>query len=73
MSNLDYHCIDCSNQNSGNYEERLGPDFIQTVTAPTLNEKAYDDFRFQRSQTNDQDFPYDNIQQGKTNHHIPSV
>ena len=63
--------IDCSTQNRGNYEEEVVPEYIQTVTAPTLDKKAYGDFKFQRSRlhTNDQDFPSDNIHQGKTYHH----
>ena len=51
------------------------PDFIQTVTAPTLDEKAYDVFKFQRSrlQSKDQDYPFDNVHQGKTYHQTKSV
>ena len=50
------------------YEELEAPDFIQTVTAPSLNEKSYDEFRFQRTEQpprKDQDYPFDNSYQGK--------
>ena len=45
----------------------MAPDFIETVTAPSLDEKAYDEFKFQRTkvQRKDQDFPFDNSHQGK--------
>ena len=43
------------------------PDYIKTVTAPALDDKAHDDFKFQRlqSQKHDQDLPFDNVHEGK--------
>ena len=43
------------------------PDYIETVTAPALDDKAYEDFRFDRisQQYDDLEVPFDNDYQGK--------
>ena len=50
-----------NNQDNRGYEELSAPDFIQTVTPPSLGEKAFDEFKFARLQPRqDQDFPFSN-------------
>ena len=67
MSRLPQFVFFCSNQDNRGYEELVAPDFIETVTAPSLDDKAYDEFKFQRTQVQreDQNFPFDNTHQGK--------
>ena len=49
------------------YEELVAPDFIETVTAPILNNGAFNDPKFQRtpSQRKDLNLPFDASHSGK--------
>ena len=59
----------CSNQDTRGYEELSAPNFIQTVTPPSLDDKAYEEFKFSRLQPRkDQDFPFDS--HGKSLKHM---
>ena len=64
LQNPSYYNIRKNNQNAGGYS---APDYIKTVTAPSLGEEAYEEFRHERTKlvNEDQDLPFDNTYQGK--------
>ena len=48
-----------NNEDNRGYEELSAPNFIQTVTPPSLGDKAFKEFKFARLQPRkDQDFPF---------------